>query len=110
MAGNGWRIVWVIAVYDCPMTSSEARRNYSLFRKRLLRENFYQLQNSLYVRHHPTMALAESTVHRLKHFIPERAEVAFFLVTDKQYAMTMEFLGPKSTKLKPDKPEQVSLF
>ncbi|MFZ5842685.1 MAG: CRISPR-associated endonuclease Cas2 [Pseudomonadota bacterium] len=110
MAKNGWRVMWVIAVYDCPMTTSEERHDYTVFRKRLLGENFMQLQYSLYVRHFPTMAVAEATVQRLKNHIPNDAQVVFFLVTDKQYGMTLEFFGAKSTKKKPDQPEQIELF
>lgn len=107
---NSWRIMWVIAVYDCPMTTAEARRDYTDFRRRLLKENFMQLQNSLYVRHFPTMATAEATIIRLKNFIPDDAQVAFFLVTDKQYGMTYEYFGRKATRKKPDLPEQIELF
>ncbi len=76
--------MWVIAVYDCPMIEREERRDYTLFRKSLLQENFFQLQNSLYVRHFPTMAVAEATIQRIRLGIPAGAQVAFFLVTDKQ--------------------------
>lgn len=107
---NGWRIMWIIAVYDCPMTTAKARKQYGKFRKSLLQENFYQLQNSLYVRHFPTKELAESAVHRLKKGIPEEAKVSFFLVTDKQYAMSREFFGPKAKQQRPDAPEQIELF
>lgn len=110
MAANGWRIMWIIAVYDCPMTTAEARQEYTAFRKMLLKENFYQLQNSLYVRHMPTKALAESLNHRLKNGIPSGAKVSFFLVTDKQYAMSKEYFGPKPKKQRPDAPVQVELF
>lgn len=110
MGINGWRVMWVIAVYDCPMIEREERRDYALFRKSLLQENFVQLQNSLYVRHFPTMAVAEATIQRLRAGIPAGAQVAFFLVTDKQYGMTREFFGPKPTRKKPDLPEQIELF
>jgi len=110
MGINGWRVMWVIAVYDCPMIEREERRDYTIFRKSLLQENFCQLQNSLYVRHFPTMAVAEATIQRLRLDIPPGAQVAFFLVTDKQYGMTREFFGPKPTRKKPNQPEQVELF
>lgn len=110
MAVNGWRVMWVIAVYDCPMVEREERHDYTVFRRSLLQENFFQLQNSLYVRHFPTMAIAEATIQRLRLGIPAGAQVAFFLVTDKQYGMTREFFGPKSTRKKPNVPEQVELF
>lgn len=102
--------MWVIAVYDCPMTSSEARHDYAQFRKSLLKENFYQLQNSLYVRHYPTKELATGAVHRLKKGIPEDAKVSFFLVTDKQYAMSCEFFGPKTQKENLKVPAQIEMF
>ena len=35
MGINGWRVMWVIAVYDCPMTEREERREYTIFRKML---------------------------------------------------------------------------
>lgn len=102
--------MWVIAVYDCPMTTAQARHDYTHFRKTLLKENFYQLQNSLYVRHYPTKELADGAVHRFKGNIPEDAKVSFFLITDKQYAMSREFFGPKQKKLSAEMPEQVELF
>lgn len=102
--------MWVIAVYDCPMTEREERHDYNAFRRSLLQANFYQLQYSLYVRHFPTMALAEATIQRIRLGIPPGAQVAFFLVTDKQYAMTREYFGQKSTRKKPNQPEQVELF
>ena len=93
-----------------PPWEREERRDYTLFRKSLLQENFFQLQYSLYVRHFPTLAIAEATIQRMRLGIPAGAQVAFFLVTDKQYAMTREFFGPKSTRKKPNQPEQVELF
>ncbi|MEW6120244.1 MAG: CRISPR-associated endonuclease Cas2 [Pseudomonadota bacterium] len=102
--------MWVICVYDCPMTDTEARHDYGVFRKCLLQENFVQLQNSLYVHHFPTLAVGEATILRLRKHIPAGAQVAFFIVTDKQYGMTREFFGSKPTRKKPDLPEQVELF
>ena len=110
MGVNGWRVMWVICVYDCPMIDADARHDYTVFRKKILQENFVQLQNSLYVRHFPTLAVGEATILRLRIHIPSGAQVAFFLVTDKQYGMTKEFFGVKPTKKKPDSPEQIELF
>ena len=107
---NGWRIVWLLAVYDCPMTEREERRDYTVFRKKLLQENFLQLQYSLYVKHYATYAQATAVIERIKPNVPEGASLAFFFVTDKQWSMTQEYFGPKKTKKKPDQYEQISLF
>ena len=110
MGINGWRVMWVIAVYDCPMTSQKARHDYAVFRKSLLRANFVQLQNSLYIRHFPSLATAEACISRLHCNIPDRAQLAFFLITDKQYAMTQEYFGDRSVRKKPENPGQIELF
>lgn len=110
MTINSWRVMWVICVYDCPMGDSSARHDYTVFRRSLLQENFVQLQNSLYVHHFPTLAVGEATIIRLRPLIPKDAQVAFFIVTDKQYGMTKEFFGSKPTRKKPNMPEQVELF
>jgi CRISPR-associated protein Cas2 len=107
---NGWRIVWLIVVYDCPMTEREERRDYTIFRKKILQENFLQLQYSLYARHFSTYAQATAVIARMQNNVPPGASVSFFFVTDKQWAMTQEFYGPKKTMQKPNEYEQISLF
>lgn len=102
--------MWVLAVYDTPMTTPDSRRAYTQFRRMLLRNNFVQHQFSVYLRHCPTMAAAEALIHRIRFAIPEEAHVAFFLITDKQYGMTREFWGPIQTEKKPETPAQVELF
>lgn len=102
--------MWLIIVYDCPMTTRQARHDYALFRKLLLKRNFHQLQNSLYVRHFATRAAADASIHLLRPQIPKDAHVAFFMITDKQYAMTQEYFGTQETSKKPDEPEQIQLF
>ncbi len=110
MAVNGWRIMWVLAVFDFPTTTTEARKAYTCYRKELLRENFNQLQYSVYLRHCPTLSNAESLIRRLRAVIPEDGHVVYFLLTDKQYGMAREFFGYKKTKKKPDSPGQIELF
>ncbi|MNP86545.1 hypothetical protein D3C76_1868490 [compost metagenome] len=56
------------------------------------------------------MATAEACIIRLRYDIPERAQLAFFLVTDKQYAMTREYFDENDVRKKPEAPEQIELF
>jgi len=107
---NSWRVMWVLAVYDAPVTTPEARRDYARFRKFLLQNNFIQHQFSVYLRHCPTLSVAQSLIHRLRPAIPPGAHVAFYLLTDKQYGMTREFFGRKPTRKRPSEPRQIELF
>ena len=102
--------MWVVAVYDCPMTAPEQRQDYAEFRRYLLRENFVRLQFSLYARHVPTMAAADSLVNRARSWIPAAARVAFFLITDKQFEMTREYFGPERIRLSVEQPQQILLI
>ena len=110
MAINGWRVMWVLAVFDCPVVTAEEVRAYTQFRKQLLRENFIQHQYSVYLKHFPTMAAAQAEIDRLKPSVPDGAHVAFFMLTDKQYGLTREFFGKNAKKIAPDAPQQIELF
>ena len=110
MAINGWRVMWVLAVFDVPVQTKEERRAYTNFRKMLLKDNFIQHQYSVYLKHFPTMATAQAEIGRLKPAVPEEGHVAFFMLTDKQYGMTREFFGKNATKRAPDEPDQIELF
>ena len=102
--------MWVMALYDTPVTTRKARRAYTRFRKLLIKNNFTQHQYSAYLRHCPTFATANALVNRLANGIPERAHVSFYFLTDKQYGMTREFVGRKSAKKRPSEPRQIALF
>ena len=110
MSVNAWRIVWVMALYDAPVGTPEARHAYTVFRKLLLKNNFTQHQFSVYLRHCPTFAAADALINRLIPGIPEDAHVSFYLLTDKQYGMTREFFGRKKVKKRPSEPCQIALF
>jgi CRISPR-associated protein Cas2 len=110
MAGNGWRIMWIVALYDCPMLTPQERHDYNVFHKLLLREGFCRHQLSVYVRHCPTFAHAEALAAGLKDEIPDAAKVTFFFLTDKQFGMTRVFTGPKHEENRPNAPEQFELF
>ncbi len=110
MAVNSWRVVWILASFDCPVVTAEERHEYTVFRRCLLQENFMQHQFSVYIKHFPTISAAQAQVERLRPHIPPGAHVAFFFLTDKQYGMTREFVGYQRTKIRPDVPEQLLLL
>ena len=102
--------MWLIAAYDCPVSTREARSAYQRFHTLLQEENFSQHQYSLYVRHFPTLAAAQAEAEKLGKAVPDGARAAFYFITDKQYGMTREFFGAQPTEEKPSKPQQIELF
>lgn len=110
--GNGWRIMWVLAVFDLPTKSKIEVRRYTRFRNMLLEENFMQIQLSVYLRHFATIDVARATAQRIGSYTPDKGKTSFFLITDKQYGMTFNFYGnrPVDAAYAIKKPEQFFLF
>jgi len=91
---NGYRCMWVLAMFDLPTDTKKARREYALFRKSLLRDGFTQMQYSVYARHCPSK---------------ENAEVRVVTITDKQFERMQIFWG-KMRKPPEPAPCQLTLF
>ncbi len=101
--------MWVIALFDLPVDSKESRRQYTRFRKALIRDGFIQMQYSVYLRHASSRENAEVHMQRVEHAVPAEGEVRVFTITDKQFAKMRVFWGQRRTK--PElPPQQLSLF
>ena len=48
---SGYRFMWLVVMFDLPVDTKKARRNYTRFRKQLLRDGFTKMQFSIYTRH-----------------------------------------------------------
>jgi CRISPR-associated protein Cas2 len=48
---SGYRAVWLFTLFDLPVLTKTDRRNYTRFRKALVREGFMMLQLSVYARY-----------------------------------------------------------
>ncbi|HHT9133449.1 MAG TPA: CRISPR-associated endonuclease Cas2, partial [Candidatus Avalokitesvara rifleensis] len=46
-----YRAMWLFAMFDLPVDTKKARREYTRFRKALLTEGFTMLQYSVYARY-----------------------------------------------------------
>lgn len=110
MNRNGWRTMWLLATFDCPVTQPEQRKAYHHFHELLLAENFSMHQFSVYLKHFPTLAAAEAEITRLSREVPPGGKLSCFLLTDKQFGMTRDFFGPRLANSLPQAPEQVELF
>lgn len=106
---NQYRILWVVVFFDLPTETKTDRRNYSRFRKKLLKDGFTMLQYSIYVRHCSSRENSEVHSKRVKGNLPPKGEVIIFSLTDRQFA-AMEFFRGKQETDPPDTPQQLELF
>ena len=72
--------------FDLPTATSENRRNYRRFRKDLISNGFFMLQESVYCRMVINEAMAKSVVARIESFKPPQGMVCAMIITEKQFA------------------------
>ncbi len=89
----------LMVFFDLPTDTHKDRRNYSLFRKLLIKEGFIMMQESIYVK----LALNNSVISSIKQKIekekPPRGLVQLLTVTEKQYASIETIVGEFCTDI-----------
>jgi len=101
--------MWVIAMYDLPVDSLEAKRFYRQFRDKLLDDGFCMLQYSVYGRPCPSIENCEVHIRRVAEAVPPAGEVRVITLTDLQFARMRVFMGREPRE--PEKPpDQLTMF
>jgi len=101
--------MWLIVMFDLPVDTKKARKQYTDFRKRLLKDGFARMQFSVYVRHCASEENAEVHSGRVGAFVPPEGEVRVLRITDKQYERMQIYWGRKR-KVPEKPPAQLELF
>jgi CRISPR-associated protein Cas2 len=104
-----YRTMWVIAMFDLPVDTPTAIRQYSQFRKYLLNDGFSMIQFSVYVRHCASQENADIHMLRVQGVVPPDGEVRVFSLTDKQFEHMRIFRGKRRVPTE-DPPPQLFLF
>ena len=106
---GGLNTMWVVVLFDLPTETKDSRKQYRLFRKKLLQDGFSMMQYSVYMRHSSSDENAQVHVDRVKIALPDDGEVRIIKITDKQFAKIQVFYG-KKRKPTEKKPEQLGFF
>ena len=81
----------VLVMFDLPIGTSEQRREYSRFRKFLLKSGFLMMQESVYCKLALNGTVTNTIVENVHKNKPKEGIVQLLTVTEKQYAK-MEFI------------------
>lgn len=81
----------LILMFDLPVQTAEDRRNYTAFRRLLIKSGFIMLQESVYTKLMITPSVKESVLQMLKKNKPPKGMVCALEVTEKQFAK-MDFI------------------
>ena len=101
--------MWLLVLFDLPTETKKDIKEYTLFRKNLIRDGFTMFQFSIYIRHCASMENADVHKKRVKSFLPQFGKVCIICITDKQFGDIQIFSCKKEKK--PSAPyQQLELF
>jgi CRISPR-associated protein Cas2 len=104
-----YRSMWMLAMFDLPVITKEARKRYARFRAALLKRGFTMLQFSVYARQCSSEEFAEGVRADVRAVLPPDGQVRLLGVTDRQFGKMEVFFGRKR-KPTEDPPAQFMLF
>lgn len=81
----------ILVMFDLPVGTTSERREYTKFRKYLVKNGYLMLQESIYCKLAQNSTVADALVDNLRKNRPESGLVQVLKITEKQYEK-MEFI------------------
>lgn len=106
---SGYRILWILVMFDLPTDTKPQRKGATKFREFLLDEGFERSQFSVYARFVNGREGFDTRVRRIERDLPSCGDVQILQFTDKQYENIVRFYdqGKRPSRRNP---EQLALF
>ncbi len=101
--------MWLMVMFDLPVVTTEEKRQYTRFRKCLLREGFLQLQFSVYAKFCASRENSQKYYNYIRAAVPPGGKVRLLMITDKQFGDMVSLYGKRIEEVE-KKPEQLLLF
>jgi CRISPR-associated protein Cas2 len=83
---SGYRLVWLIVLFDLPVGTKKERKRASTFRDNLVTMGFEMVQFSVYMKFGYGKEQAETIIENVKKQVPDYGNVKILRITDKQFA------------------------
>lgn len=87
----------ILVMFDLPVGTAGERREYTKFRKYLIKNGYLMLQESIYCKLAQNSAVADALVDNLRKNRPEAGLVQVLKVTEKQYEKMEYIVGEFSS-------------
>ena len=106
---SGYRLMWMMVMFDLPVLEKQERKEAADFRKALLDMGFEMCQFSVYTRFCSSHSQYDTYLKRVEAMLPAGGKVNVLQFTDKQYERIVTFQrAARQPATKP--PEQFELF
>ena len=94
-----YRYMRVIVMFDLPVISVNERREYTKFRKYLIKNGFLMMQESVYCKLAQNQTAADLIVEQLKKNKPEKGLVQVMKITEKQFSRIEYIVGESKSEV-----------
>ena len=106
---SGYRIMWIMALFDLPVATAIERKRATGFRNHLLDMGFEMVQFSVYARFASGQERADAITRQIGDAVPPGGKVDILYFTDKQYERIVSYRGQSHGPM-PKKADQLTLF
>lgn len=106
---SGYRIVWLIAMFDLPVGTRAERKAATGFRNALLDLGFEMSQYSVYLKHCSGKEQGDAIARQIETAMPTSGKTHIVQITDKQYENIRTYRGRKRERSRQN-PDQFVLF
>ena len=89
----------VIVFFDLPVQTSEQRREYTQFRKHLVKNGFIMMQESVYCKLALNMSAVGAIMENVRRNKPPEGLVQMLVVTEKQFARMEYVVGEAQSEI-----------
>jgi CRISPR-associated protein Cas2 len=106
---SGYRLMWIIVMFDLPVVEKAERKAATEFRNALLNMGFEMSQFSVYMRFCSGQTQIDTYCKRVEDALPVGGKVNVLQFTDKQYERIITFRRQEKMASK-KAPDQFDLF
>ena len=106
---SGYRLMWLVVMFDLPVIERAERKAATAFRNDLLDMGFEMSQFSVYVRFCSGPAQVDTYCNRIEKILPNGGKVSILQFTDKQYERIISYHGTAQQEAQKP-PDQYALF
>jgi len=94
-----YRYMRIIVMFDLPVTTASDRREYTRFRKYLIKNGFLMMQESVYCKLAQNSTAADLIVQNVKKNKPISGLVQTLRITEKQFSRIEYIVGEKTNEV-----------
>ena len=88
-----YRFMRVMVFFDLPSVTASERREYSRFRRNLIKSGFLMMQESVYTKIALNQNVAATVCNEIKKIKPPSGTVQVLVVTEKQFSKIETIVG-----------------